>query len=86
MQQRRSPPGQLFDVLTEHREIKVRRVYGTSDGEHPGVPAMFVMSYVAGESYEPALTAAEPTVTIDELRQRAHVAVQMAVVVPVRCQ
>ena len=68
----------LFDVLTEHPGVKVPRVYGTSDGEPPAVPPMFVMSYVAGESYEPAFTADEPTVTIDELRQRAFAAAHMA--------
>ena len=68
----------LFDVLVDHPEVKVPRVYGTSDGDPPDVPPLFVMSYIAGESYEPALTADEPTVSLDELQQRAFGAARMA--------
>lgn len=53
-------------------------VYGTNVGEPPEVPPLFVMSFIPGESYEPALTTDEPTVGVGELRQRAFAAARMA--------
>ena len=68
----------LFDILIDTPAVKVPAVYGTSVGDPPEVPPLFVMSFIAGESFEPALTAAEPTVSIAELKSRAFEAARMA--------
>jgi aminoglycoside phosphotransferase (APT) family kinase protein len=63
------PPVRNRDVLRQARvlralervpEVAVPVVYAEDAGDPPGVPPLFVMEYVAGESYEPLLTVPGP--------------------------
>jgi aminoglycoside phosphotransferase (APT) family kinase protein len=63
------PPVRNRDVLRQARvlralepvpEVAVPVIYAEDAGDPPGVPPLFVMEYVAGESYEPLLAPPEP--------------------------
>lgn len=67
----------VFDVLAGSPGVAVPKVFGTSVGEPPEVPPLFVMSYAPGESYEPVLNPPRPDVSADEIEARALAAAHM---------
>jgi aminoglycoside phosphotransferase (APT) family kinase protein len=69
----------LLRALEPVREVAVPVVHACDGGDPPGVPPLFVMEFVAGESYEPLLTARgtlEPPAD-EQVAGRARAAVQM---------
>ena len=72
----------LFDVLHDGQaaelSARVPEVYGTSVGAPPEVPPLFVMSFIAGESYEPVLTPADSAASASEIGSRAFAAARLA--------
>jgi aminoglycoside phosphotransferase (APT) family kinase protein len=83
------PPLRNRDVLRQARllralapvpEIAVPAVHACDGGDPPDVPPLFVMEYVAGDSYEPLLTtigAGSQPPPDDQVAARARAAVQM---------
>lgn len=83
------PPVRNRDVLRQARilralarvpQVAVPAVYAEDAGDPPGIPPLFVMEYVEGESYEPLLTPLEPGAARpadEEVEQRAMSAVRM---------
>ena len=50
----------VLTALAEVADVAVPAVWGTEAGTPPGIPPLFVMSYVEGESYEPRHQADGP--------------------------
>jgi aminoglycoside phosphotransferase (APT) family kinase protein len=85
-----APPGlqpvRNRDVLRQARILEVLagtgvavpEVLGEDPGEPPEIPPLFVMSYVEGESYEPAFSALSTEATKDQIKSRAYAAARMA--------
>ena len=63
--------------LTGAPGVMVPEVLGTDAGAPPEVPPLVVMSFVAGESYEPVLRGGNPDVSDAEVRARAFAAARM---------
>jgi aminoglycoside phosphotransferase (APT) family kinase protein len=86
-----APPGlpavRNRDVVRQARAIQaltgtavaVPQILGIDDGAPPEVPPLFVMSFVHGESYEPLVADAPPTVPPSDIASRAYGAVSMLV-------
>ena len=85
-----APPGldpvRNRDVLRQAKVLKglagadgvmVPTVLGTDAGAPPEIPPLVVMSFVAGESYEPVLRGGNPGVSDAEVRARAFAAARM---------
>ena len=70
----------LLRALGQVPEVAVPAVHAADSGDPPGVPPLFVMDYVEGESYEPLLRAhggsGEPPPD-EQVAARARAAVQM---------
>jgi aminoglycoside phosphotransferase (APT) family kinase protein len=83
------PPVRNRDVLRQARvlraleqvpQVAVPVVYAEDAGDPPGVPPLFIMEYVAGESYEPLLTTLDPGAARPadaDVERRAESAVRM---------
>jgi aminoglycoside phosphotransferase (APT) family kinase protein len=67
----------VFDALATAPGVAVPRVFGTSAGDPPEVPPLFVMNYVSGESYEPVLNEPRPDLSSAEIEARALGAARM---------
>jgi aminoglycoside phosphotransferase (APT) family kinase protein len=67
----------VFDVLANAPGVAVPRVFGTSLGNPPDVPPLFVMSFAPGESYEPVLEAPRPDLSQEVIEARAFAAARM---------
>ena len=85
-----APPGlepvRNRDVLRQAKVLKgladapgvmVPAVLGTDGGAPPEIPPLMVMSFAAGESYEPVLRGGNPGVSDAEVQARAFAAAQM---------
>lgn len=70
----------LLQTLHGVEGIAVPQVFGTDTGAPVDVPPLFVMSYVPGESYEPASGMGKTSATTEQLRDRAYAAARMAAV------
>jgi aminoglycoside phosphotransferase (APT) family kinase protein len=67
----------VLEVLAGAPGVAVPEVLGSDAGAPVEVPPLFVMSFVPGESYEPCLTATEPTLPRSALEARAFAAARM---------
>lgn len=67
----------IFEVLARAPGVAVPEVFGVDAGAPLEVPPLFVMSLVQGESYEPCLTALEPSASRAELETRFVAAARM---------
>ncbi len=67
----------VFDVLAEAPGVAVPRVLGTSEGDPPEIPPLFVMNFVPGESYEPVLSPPRPDLSAEVIQSRAFAAARM---------
>ena len=67
----------VLRALADAPGVAVPDVLGTDAGAPPDVPPLFVMSFVAGDSYEPVLNPPHPEVSADEIEARAFAAARM---------
>jgi aminoglycoside phosphotransferase (APT) family kinase protein len=67
----------VFDVLVDVPGVAVPRVFGTSEGDPPETPPLFVMNFVPGESYEPVLNPPRPDLSAEVIEARALAAARM---------
>lgn len=67
----------VFDALANVPGVAVPRVFGTSTGDPPETPPLFVMNFVPGESYEPVLNPPRPDLSAEVIEARALAAARM---------
>jgi aminoglycoside phosphotransferase (APT) family kinase protein len=68
----------LLTLLADVPGVAVPEVLATDLGAPVEVPPLFVMSYVAGEAYEPMVSGEESSATKEEIAARAKGAAAMA--------
>lgn len=67
----------VFDALAGAANVAVPTVFGTSEGDPPDTPPLFVMNFVPGESYEPVLNPPRPDLSGEVIEARALAAASM---------
>jgi aminoglycoside phosphotransferase (APT) family kinase protein len=68
----------LLTMLADAPGVAVPEVLATDVGQPVDIPPLFVMSFVAGEAYEPLVSAEESSATKEEIARRAQGAAEMA--------
>ncbi len=67
----------VLEALANAPGVAIPEVLGTDAGAPLEIPPLFVMTFVAGESYEPCLATTEPVATRAEIEARAFAAARM---------